>query len=128
MCSLSLWGEDGTTLAELLSGRKMDRRLGDKRLADLGNEHCGIPILNRSSIRNWSDGSSANPKDWRALVAMGAALQLSEAVLEEMLSSAGAPDLSFLRRTARHRMGRLLGLSRLSRELPVIRVGSRIFT
>lgn len=81
-------------LAQLLKAHKHEMRVGDKRLADMANTYAGIPLVNRSSIRNWSDGSAKGVRDCRALVAIAGALRLTKSDADTLLAAGECPDLA----------------------------------
>ncbi len=85
------------SLADLL-GEYMERAgMGDARLANLVNTLAGWNLLNRSTIRNWREGTSKSVQEWRQLAAIAAVLNLEEWETNHLLAAAGLPTLPALR-------------------------------
>lgn len=87
-------------MAGLLSALKHDQRVGDKRLADLANDYAGVPLLHRSTIRNWSVGTSTTARNWQQIAAIAAALRLDEETASTLLLAASCEPIIDLRANA----------------------------
>lgn len=91
---------DDKQLADLLSKHMRRAGLGDARLSNLANALAGWNLLNRSTIRNWREGTSRSVQEWRQLAAIAAVLNLEEWEANRLLAAAGLPTLAALRLTA----------------------------
>lgn len=96
-------------LATQLSTYMERARTGDARLASHVNSMMANPyFIHRSTLRNWRDGSSQKVNNWRQLVMVAAALNLSKDEANDLLTSASCPPISALANTTRECDRRLL--------------------
>lgn len=90
-------------LGTLLSQWMDERKLGDKRLADMVNKEFGqICLISRSTIRNWRDRTSKKAKDWRQIMAIANVLHLQAAEVDHLLNIVALPNLDTLHGIANH--------------------------
>ncbi len=100
---------EANSLADLLSEYMKRAHIGDQRLANLVNDLVGWNLLNRSTIRNWREGTSRSVQDWRQIAAIAAVLKLEGWEANLLLAAAGQPPLSILPLLAGGRDQAILG-------------------
>jgi len=95
-------------LAPLLHTYMKRVPVGDARLASQVNSIMSNPyFIHRSTLRNWRDGSSQKVHNWRQLIVVAAALNLSRHEANKLLEAGRCPPLSALMATTKESDHRL---------------------
>ncbi len=116
------------TLADLLDSHMKKAAVGDARLAKMVNTIAeNNHFINRSTIRNWRDGSSKKANNPRQLVTIAVALRLDEIEANALLESGGCTSITALKAAGKEADQTLLSFwTQASAQEPIPNLESRV--